>query len=40
RTAHGDPLVQEIYMDLLKDAGGKLSQDLFYTTYLKREVLL
>ncbi len=39
-TAHGDPLVQEIYRDLLKEAGGKLSQDLFYTTYLKREVLL
>ena len=39
-TAHGDPLVQEIYRDLLKEAGGKLSHDLFYTTYLKREVLL
>lgn len=39
-TAHGDPLVQEIYRDMLKEAGGKLSQDLFYTTYIKREVLL
>jgi len=39
-VAHGDPLVQEIYRDVLKEAGGQLSQDLFYTTYLKREVLL
>ena len=39
-TAHGDPLVQEIYGDMLKEAGGQLSQDLFYTSYSKREVLL
>jgi iron-only hydrogenase group A len=39
-TAHGDQLIQKIYEDFLKEAGGKLSQDLFYTTYSKREVLL
>jgi len=39
-TAHGDPLVQEIYRDMLKEAGGQLSHDLFYTSYSKREVLL
>jgi len=39
-TAHVDPLVQEIYRDMLKEAGGQLSHDLFYTSYSKREVLL
>lgn len=39
-VAHGDQLVQEIYKNFLKEAGGKLSKDLFYTTYSKREVLL
>ena len=39
-TAHSNVLAQEIYRDLLKEVGGLLSQDLFYTTYSKREVLL
>ncbi len=39
-TAHSNVLAQEIYRDLLKEVGGILSQDLFYTTYSKREVLL
>ncbi len=39
-TAHDNPLVQEVYRDYLKEAGGALSQELFYTTYMKREVLL
>jgi len=39
-VAHGDPLIKDIYRDMLKEAGGQLSQDLFYTTYLKKEVLL
>jgi len=39
-TAHDNPLVQEVYRDYLKEAGGELSQELFYTTYMKREVLL
>ena len=38
--AHGCKLVQEIYRDELKETGGKLSRELFYTTYSKREVLL
>ena len=39
-TAHGCKLVQEIYRDMLKEPGGKLSRELFYTSYSKREVLL
>ena len=39
-TAHDAQLIQKIYEDFLKEAGGKLSQDLFYTTYSKREGLL
>jgi len=39
-TAHGCKLVQEIYRDKLKEPGGKLSRELFYTSYSKREVLL
>lgn len=39
-TAHGCEEINKIYKDYLKEAGGKLSQELFYTTYSKREVLL
>jgi iron only hydrogenase large subunit-like protein len=39
-TAHGCEEVNSIYQDYLKEAGGKMSQELFYTTYSKREVLL
>lgn len=39
-TALGDRLVKEVYSNFLKEAGGEKSQDLFYTTYSLREVLL
>ena len=39
-TAHSCQHVQEIYNKFLDEPGGKSSQDLFYTTYSRREVLL
>jgi iron-only hydrogenase group A len=38
-TAHGCMVVNKIYLEYLKEAGGLLSQELFYTSYSKREVL-
>lgn len=38
--AHNCKHVQEIYGDLLGEPGEQQSRELFYTTYLKREVLL
>jgi len=39
-TAHGNRVVKDIYNGFLGEPGGKLSRELFYTTYAKREVLL
>ena len=39
-TAHDNQVVKDIYQDFLGEPGGKLSQELLYTTYSKREVLL
>ncbi len=39
-TAHGNKEINKIYKDYLGEAGGKLSRELLYTTYTKREVLL
>jgi len=39
-TAHQNQLVQDIYKDFLGEPGGKLSRELLYTTFTKREVLL
>ena len=39
-TAHQNQPVQDIYRELLGAPGGPLSRELFYTTFVKREVLL
>jgi len=39
-TALDDQLVQEVYREFLEEAGGVKSQELFYTSYSLREVLL
>ncbi len=39
-TAHNNQVVQDIYRDFLGEPGGTLSQELLYTTYSKRDVLL
>jgi len=39
-TAHGNEEINKIYREYLEEAGGKLSRELLYTTYSKREVLL
>ena len=39
-TAHENRLIQELYTNYLGEPGGKVSKDLFYTVYTKREVLL
>jgi iron-only hydrogenase group A len=39
-TAHSCKHVQEIYGTLLKEPGEQSSQDMFYTSYSRREVLL
>jgi len=39
-SAHGSPALQKSYRDFLGEPGGKLSLDLFHTTFTKREVLL
>jgi len=39
-TAHQSPPIQKIYKEVLGEPGGTKSQDLLYTTYTKREVLL
>jgi len=39
-TAHANKVIADIYKDYLGDAGGKLSRELFFTRYSKREVLL
>lgn len=39
-TAHQSPPVQKIYEEMLGEPGGEKSQDLLYTTFTKREVLL
>jgi hypothetical protein len=40
RTAHSCQHVQEIYGTFLNEPGEKTSQDMFYTGYSGREVLL
>jgi len=39
-SAHGCPSLQRFYHDFLGEPGGKLSRDLLYTVYTKREVML
>jgi iron only hydrogenase large subunit-like protein len=39
-TAHGNQAVQEIYNDFLGEPGGELSQELLFTSFTKRMVLL
>lgn len=39
-TAHANKVILDIYRDYLGEPGGKLSRDLFFTGYSKREVLL
>jgi iron-only hydrogenase group A len=39
-SAHENRLLQEIYRDCLGEPGGKLSRELLYTSFTKREALL
>jgi len=39
-TAHGSKLIEDLYKNCLKEAGGKLSQELLCTAFNKREALL
>jgi iron-only hydrogenase group A len=39
-TAHLNPNIRKLYEDLMGEPGGERSQELLYTTFTKREVLL
>ena len=39
-TAHQSPSIQKIYSEVLGEPGGEKSQELLFTTFKKREVLL